>query len=177
MCVGMFVPRHSCARGTGDVNKVERPYHKQSKQPFSLRSRAAERLRSCFFLHLRTPSTDFNGMVFSPKCLVFSPFAVANFLVVLVRSSFTRGNISAGMTCPAAAVSSVALMSTQLSLTSMTFLGDAQELFQHSAVTPWQISSSSSFISCWRLLAIAHSRSPPTNTTHVTHLRLHALLH
>ena len=80
-------------------------------------------------MHLCTPSTDVNGMVFSPKSLIFSPFAVTNFVAALVRNNFTRGNISAGMTCPAAPVLIMDLMFTQLSLTSMTFHGDAQVKF------------------------------------------------
>ena len=86
-------------------------------------------------------------MVLSPKSLILFPLAATNFFVALVRSSFTLTNISAGMTCPAAPVSTVALMFTQVSLTSMTFLGAAQEFFQHSATTQGQISSTSIWIS------------------------------
>ena len=51
-------------------------------------------------------------------------------MLLLVRSSFTRGSKSDGMKCPAAPVCPLwPLMFTQLSLTSMTFLGDTQELF------------------------------------------------
>ena len=69
--------------------------------------------------------------------LILSPFAATNFFVVLVRSSFTLGNISAGMTCPAAPMSIVALMFTQLSLTSMSFHGDAHELFSTLSNDSW----------------------------------------
>ena len=88
-------------------------------------------------MHLCTPSKDSDGMVFSPKSSMFSQFAATNFFAVVVLSSFTRGNVSAGMTCPAAPVSIVALMSTQLSLTSMTVLGDAQALFSTLSNDSW----------------------------------------
>ena len=78
------------------------------------------------FLHLCTPSTDLNGMDFSPKSSISSPFPATNFFVVVVRSSYARGNISVGTTCIAAPVSIVVLMFTQLSLISMIFLGDAR---------------------------------------------------
>ena len=35
------------------------------------------------FMHLCTPSTDLNGMVFTPKSLILSPFAAAKFFVVI----------------------------------------------------------------------------------------------
>ena len=56
---------------------------------------------------------------------------------LLVRSSFTLGNISASMKCPAVPVSIVAPMFAQLSLTSMTFLGDALELFTTLSNDSW----------------------------------------
>ena len=69
--------------------------------------------------------------------LIFSSLSPDNFFVALVRSRFTRGNISAGMTCPAAHVSIVAVMFTQPSLTSMTFRGHAQELFSTLSNDSW----------------------------------------
>ena len=56
---------------------------------------------------------------------------------MLLRSSFTRGNNSAGTTCPAAPVSIVGLMFTNLSLTSTTFVGDAQELISTLSNDSW----------------------------------------
>ena len=55
---------------------------------------------------------------------------------MLVRSSFTRGNISASMRCPAAPVSMVALF-THFSFTSTTFLGDAPALFSTPTNDSW----------------------------------------
>ena len=54
-------------------------------------------------MHRYTPSADLNGMVFSPKSLVF---------VALARSYYTREKISARMSCPAAPGSIVVLMFT-----------------------------------------------------------------
>ena len=91
-------------------------------RPFSLRSRA--------WCTLCTPSTDLKGVVFSPKCLFLSPFAATNFFVALVRSSSTRGNISAGMTCPCSSCRPLWLWCSPNCLWPyMTVLGDALELF------------------------------------------------
>ena len=60
-----------------------------------------------------------------------------NYFVALVRSSFTHGKISAGMTRPATPVTTVTLMFSHLSLTSLTFPGNTQELFATLSNDSW----------------------------------------
>ena len=93
------------------------------------------------FMHLCTPSSDLNGMVFSPKSLILCPFAAT-----ISWSSFTLGNISAGIACPAAPVSIVALMFTHLSFTLMTFLGRAPEMFSTLSNDSWSNFFSFNFV-------------------------------
>ena len=90
------------------------------------------------FMHLCTPFDGLEWYGFLTQVFdLFAMFAATNFFVAVVRSSFTRGIISASMTCPAAPVSIVALMFTQLSLTSMTFFGDGQDLLSTLSNDSW----------------------------------------
>ena len=90
---------------------------------------------------LSTPSTDLNGMVFSPKSLILSPFSATNLFVLFQRFQTQAtwypvpvpsncGDISASMTYPATPVSIVGLMFAQLSSTSMTYRGGAPGLWR-----------------------------------------------